>query len=97
MSNLHNLYKENIFSRATWLGKNYPKSQFKGVQDVEFENFDLEDLRTRVRREEDDLRSAGGRGEEDDADADTGFGSNHQELKLDLSGLNDPKEKDQQI
>lgn len=87
------LYQRNIFARAEWLGKNYSKSQFKGVQDVEFENFDLEDLRTRVRREEDDLRSAGGSGEDDDK----GFGSNHQELKLDLSGLNDPKEKDQQI
>lgn len=107
MSNLHSLYKENIFSRATWLRDNYPKSQFKGVQDTEFEKFNLEDLRTRVIKEEDALRTDGGSGE-DDADADTGFGSKHQELvksksktkeslNLDFSGLNIPKKKDQQI
>lgn len=107
MSNLHSLYKENIFSRATWLRDNYPKSQFKGVQDTEFEKFNLEDLRTRVIKEEDALRTDGGSGE-DDADADAGFGSKHQELvksksktkeslNLDFSGLNIPKKKDQQI
>lgn len=109
MSNLHSLYKENIFSRATWLRDNYPKSQFKGVQDTEFEKFNLEDLRTRVIKEEDALRTDGGSGEDDaDADADAGFGSKHQELvksksktkeslNLDFSGLNIPKKKDQQI
>lgn len=107
MSNLHSLYKENIFSRATWLRDNYSKSQFKGVQDTEFEKFNLEDLRTRVIKEEDALRTDGGGGE-DDADADAGFGSKHQELvksksktkeslNLDFSGLNIPKKKDQQI
>jgi hypothetical protein len=90
---MSDLYQRNVFARAEWLRDNYLKSQFKGVQDVEFENFDLEDLRTRVIREEDDLRSEGGGSD----DSDSGFGSNHQELKLDLSGLNDPKEKDQQI
>lgn len=93
MSGSYILYKENIFARTKWLRENYSKSQFKDFQDAELENFDLEDLRTRVTREEDDLRSAGGSGEDDDK----GFGSNHQELKLDLSGLNAPKEKDQQI